>query len=143
MILDDIKTIAAAAGGEVTERKGVYSMRIVVAERKAFLSKTKLEYIATFRVDDTAKKILFSEMLKEAGSGLSAGGGDDMSPGFGFKTETYKTGAGPREGSIKEQSDLFGKKYSYSFDFQTIRPKIEAQASATGYTVEYQILPVR
>ncbi|MHB1324864.1 MAG: hypothetical protein ACYC0L_01460 [Thermoleophilia bacterium] len=32
----------------------------------------------------------------------------DMSPGFGFKKETYKTGAGPREGTIEEQSTLFG-----------------------------------
>ncbi len=142
MILDDIKTIAAASGGEVTDRKGAYSLRITVAERKSFLSKTKLEYIASFRIDDAAKTIHFSEMLKEAGSGLSSGSGD-MSPGFGFKTETYKTGGGPREGSINEQSDLFGKKYSYSFDFQTIRPKIEGQATSAGYTFEYQIRPVR
>jgi hypothetical protein len=142
MLTDDIKGIAGDAGAELTEKKGALAMKVVVAERKAFLSKQKLEYIATFRVDDSAKTIVFSEMLKEAGSGLSSGG-DDMSPGFGFKTETYKTGGGPREGSIKEQSDLFGKKYQYAFDFNTIRPKVEAAAAAAGYTFAYQILPVK
>ena len=38
-----------------------------------------------------------------AGSGVSAG-----DSGFGFKKETYKTGKGTREGSIEEQSTLFG-----------------------------------
>ena len=142
MLLDDIKAIAAEAG-EISEKKGAYALRIVVAERKAFLSKTKLEYIATFRVDDEAKVLHFSEMLKEVGSGLSSGGGDDMSPGFGFKTETYKTGMGPREGSINEQSDLFGKKYDYTFDFKTIRTRFEGQAAAAGYSFDYQITPVR
>ncbi|MHB8159666.1 MAG: hypothetical protein ACYDGS_04125 [Thermoleophilia bacterium] len=59
---------------------------------------------------DGVRTIRFSEMLKESGSGVSGGGGfdGDMSPGFGFKKETYKTGAGPREGTIEEQSTLFG-----------------------------------
>ena len=48
-------------------------------------------------------------MLKECGFGLSSGG-DDMSPGFGFKAGTYNTMSGAREGGIKEQSTLFGRK---------------------------------
>lgn len=143
MLLDDIKGILAGNAGDLDEKKGAYKFKTVVAERKAFLSKQKLEYFASFRIDDSAKTIVFSEMLKEAGSGLSSGSGDDMSPGFGFKTETYKTGAGGREGSIKEQSDLFGKKYDYAFDFNAIRPRIESAAEASGYAFTYQILPVK
>ena len=119
-------------------------MKAVIAERKAFLSKKKLEYIAKFRIDDDTKTIRFSEMLKESGSGISSGGGIDsgMSPGFGFKKETYKTGAGPREGTIEEQSNLFGQQYDYRFDFKEIRGSIEKIAAANGYALEYKITPV-
>lgn len=78
-------------------------------------------------------------MLKESGSGLSMGGLDEPTPGFGFKAQTYKTGFGPREGTIEEQSELFGKKYSYSFDFSVLRGRIEKAASDNGYSFRYQI----
>jgi hypothetical protein len=35
-----------------------------------------------------------------------------MSPGVGFKKGTYKTGMSGSEGSIEEQSKLFGKDYN-------------------------------
>ena len=142
-LLDDIKQIAAEIPAEITEDNGLFTLRILVAERKAFLSKKKLEYIAKFRLYDEGKEVKFTEMLKESGSGLSSGGGgfDDISPGFGFKKETYKTGAGPREGTIEEQSNLFGKDYAYKFDFKTIRPKVEENAKRAGYEFKYQITP--
>ena len=82
-------------------------------------------------------------MLKESGSGVSSGGGfdSDMSPGFGFKKETYKTGAGPREGTIEEQSSLFGRQYDYKFDFKEIRGGIERIAAANGYSLKYSLTP--
>ncbi len=143
-LLDEIKRIAAEIPAEITEDRGLYTLRFLVAERKAFLSKKKLEYIAKLRIDDQGKEIRFTEMLKESGSGISSGSGgfDDISPGFGFKKETYKTGAGPREGTIEEQSNLFGKDYTYRFDFKTIRPKLEEQAKIAGYEFKYQITPV-
>ena len=84
-------------------------------------------------------------MLIEAGSGLSSGGGFDggMSPGFGFKTESYNTMSGAREGNIEEQSNLFGKKFEYNFDYKDIRSKIEQVAKEAGYDFKYQILPVK
>lgn len=139
MLIEDIQGIAAGIGGTIQEKKGVYTLSAVIAERKAFLSKVKLEYIARFKIDEAAKEVKFSEMLKEAGSGLS-GGSDDMSPGFGFKTETYKTGAGPREGSIQEQSELFGKKFDYRFDYSTVRRQVEEKTSAAGYAFSYQLV---
>lgn len=118
-------------------------MKAVIAERKALLSKKKLEYIAKFRIDDGTKSIRFSEMLKESGSGISSGGGidSDMSPGFGFKKESYKTGAGPREGTIEEQSTLFGKQYEYRFDFKEIRGGMEKIAADNGFSFGYSITP--
>jgi len=137
-LTDDIKGMAGTVGAELKEKKGVYTLRLVVAERKAFMSKKKLEYIARFKVDDAARVLSYTEMLKETGSGVS-GGGDDMSPGFGFKTETYRTGAGPREGTITEQSDYFGKEYTYSYDWSAIRTWLEQAAAAAGYSFNYSI----
>jgi hypothetical protein len=138
VLIDDIKGIAASIGAELKEKKGTYTLTLVVAERKAFLSKKKLEYIARLRVDDAATELKFTEMLKETGAGIS-GGIDDVSPGFGFKAETYKTGAGPRGGSITEQSNYFGKQYSYSFDWSAIRMRVEQAAQAAGYSFAYSI----
>jgi len=141
MLLDDIKTIVAAIPAQLKEKNGLYSIEFTVAERKAFLSTKKLAYRAVFRIDETKKEVRFSEMLKESSSGISSGT-DDISPGFGFKTETYKTGIGPREGCIAEQSALFGKKYNYSFDYSKIRKDIEAAAVKAGYGFKYQITTV-
>lgn len=137
-ISDDIAGMAGSIGAEIKEKKGVYTIRLTVAERKAFLSRKKLEYIAKYRVDEAARELCFTEMLKESGAGVS-GGGDDISPGFGFKAETYKTGAGPREGTITEQSQYFGKQYSYNYDFSAIRTWVEQAATAAGYAFDYTV----
>ena len=138
MLLEDIKSMLAAILARLEEKKGLYSFEFTVAERKAFLSTKKLTYRAAFRIDEARKELRFSEMLKESGSGISSGDGG-LSPGFGFKVETYKTGAGPREGGIAEQSALFGKQYTYSFDYSKIRKDIEAAAVEAGYSFKYQI----
>ncbi|MBN2256415.1 MAG: hypothetical protein JW704_01055, partial [Anaerolineaceae bacterium] len=119
-----IKTIPA----ELKESKGVYELTVTVAERKAFLSTQKLQYQAKFRIIEDPKLLRFTEMLKESGAGISSGSDFD-SPGFGFKTETFKSGGSIREGTIEEQSTLFGKKYEYRFDFKTVREKIKELAT--------------
>lgn len=141
MLADDLKTYAKSIPADLKEKKGVYTLEFTVAERKVFLSKKKLTYSAKFRIDDAKKEVRFTEMLKEASSGMSSGD-SDFGPGFGFKKETYKTGTGPREGVIEQQSELFGKQYTYTFDFKTVRTAIEAAATAAGYALKYQITPV-
>jgi hypothetical protein len=138
MLIDEIKKIASEIPAELKEKKGIFSIEYTVAERKVMLSKKKLYYEAKFRIDEVKKELRFTEMLKESGSGFSSGD-SDLSPGFGFKAETYKTGTGGKEGNIKEQSDLFRKQYSYTFDFSKIRNLIEAEATKAGYTFKYQI----
>lgn len=140
-LLDEIQRIARDRGATLGERGGVHTFRLLVAERKVFLSRRRLEYIAWFRVHEDAREVRFSEMLKESGSGLS-GVGDDMAPGFGFKTEVYKTGMGGRDGTIEEQSRLFGKTYAYSFDFRAIQEEIAGAARAAGYEFSYRITPL-
>lgn len=144
-LLDEIKAALVVYNGEWKERKGLWRFSAVIAERKVFLTRKKLTYTATMRIDDTTKTIRFSEMLTEAGSGFSAGGDIDggVSTGFGVKTETYNTFKGPRQGTVEEQSRLFGKDYTYSFDYSAIRSRIQAVAERFGYGFEYQVLPVK
>lgn len=141
-VIDEIVKLAQGSGATLSEKKGVHTLEMLVAERKAFLSRKKLTYLAKFRVDDAGKELRFTEMLKESGFGLSSGD-SGLSPGFGFKTESYSTGFGkPREGTIEEQSTLFGKQYSYTFDFGRMRSAFETIAQAHGYAFKYQVTPI-
>ena len=143
-MMDEIKAELAGYNGEWKEKKGLWKFSAIIAERKAFLTRKKLTYAASMRIDDAAKALRFSEMLVEAGSGFSGGGDfDSVSVGFGVKTESYNTFKGARQGSIEEQSRLFGKDYSYSFNYSEIRSRVQAVAGKYGYTLEYQILPVQ
>jgi len=141
VLIDEIRKIIEKIPAELKEKKGHFSVEFTVAERKAILSKKKLTYSAKFRLDEVKKELHFTEKLKESGSGFSSGD-IDSSPGFGFKKETYKTGVGGREGSIKEQSDLFGKQYSYTFDFSSIRTMIETETIRAGYSFKYQLTSI-
>jgi hypothetical protein len=138
---DDLAAYAKSIPAELKEKKGVYTLEFTVAERKVLLSKKKLTYSAKYRIDDDKKELRFTEMLKEASSGMSSGD-SDFGPGFGFKKESYKTGMGGREGGIEEQSVLFGKQYTYAFDYSKVRKTMEEAATKAGYAFKYQITPI-
>ncbi len=144
-LIDEIKQSLAAFNGKWGEKKGLWDFSTTIAERKSFLSKKKLTYSARLRIDEAARAVRFSEMLVEAGSGLSSGGDFDggMSTGFGVKTESYNTFGGGNKGTIQEQSRLFGKDYSYQFDFSEIRRRVQTVAEKAGFKFEYQVLPVK
>jgi hypothetical protein len=139
-LLTKIQNFTKTIPAELKESKGIQELTIVVAERKAFLSTQKLQYVAKFRILDDQKLIRFAEMLKESGAGVSSGGDFDSSSGFGFKTETYKTGGSGREGDIEQQSNLFGMKYEYRFNFKNFRKKIEELAQAEGYQFQLKLI---
>jgi hypothetical protein len=122
------------------QKDGSARLESVIAERKAFLSQKKLTYICRFRVDEPAKEVRFFEMLKESGFGVSGGSDDEMSPGFGFKKETYNTFGKERKGSIEEQSKLFGRDYSYRFDFGTFREAVRKASEGAGYRFEVKLM---
>jgi hypothetical protein len=138
-ILSKIQSYVKTLSAELKESKGIYELMIVIAERKAFLANQKLQYQAKFRIDDNQKMLRFTELLKESGSGMSTGSDIDSSTGFGFKTETYKSGSGGREGTLEEQSALFGKKYEYRVNFKDIRKGFEEIAREEGYQFQYQL----
>jgi len=139
-INDELKNIVSGIPAKISEKKGIYEFEVTIAERKAFLSKQKLVYSAKYRVDEQNKEVRFTETLKESGAGMSSGSIDSgMSPGFGFKKESYNTMSGAREGNIEEMSKLFGKKYEYKFDFGAVRNKFESKAKENGYRFTYKI----
>ena len=140
MLKDDIRKYASATNGTLSEKDGLFTFEVVVAERKAFLAKKKLTYVFKFRIDDEKKELRYTEMLKESGSGFSSGGDSNAPSGFGFKTEKYGTGfRKPREGTIEEQSSIFGKQYTYEFNFSTIRGKIVEIAKTHDYAANYHV----
>ena len=139
MLIDEIRKIVDKIPAELKEKKGLFSIDYIVAERKSWLNKKKLTYSAKFRLDEVKKELRFTEMLKEVESGFSSGLDSDISMGSGFKTSNIKQGLGGREGIIKEQSDLFGKQYSYTFDLSSIRTQIEAEAIRAGYSFKYHL----
>lgn len=140
-LIEEIQKSTQGLDGKWSEKKGLWEFSATIAERKTFLAKKKLTYSLKLRIDESAKVVKFSEMLVEAGSGFSSGG--DMDSGFGVKTETYNTFGGARQGTITEQSKLFGKDYTYQFDYNEIRDRIQKIAEQAGYQFEYQVLPVK
>lgn len=133
-LAQEIAQFAQGISAELKEKKGSYTLSLIVAERKAFLSSQKLTYRAKFRIDEAQKLVKFTEMLIESSSGMSAGSD--------FQTQSFRTGkGGQQESVIERQSVQFGKKYSYDFDFKTIREKIESLAGAAGYDFQYQMTP--
>jgi len=140
-LAEDIFKLANSLALEAKTTGDLITLSATIAERKAFLSKKKLTYLARIHVNEAKKEVDFSEMLKESGFGLSSGG-DDMSPGFGFKRESYNTFSKAREGQIKEQSDFFSKKYTYQFDYAKIRQEMEALARKNHFAFKYQVLPI-
>ncbi len=115
--------------GEVRGRGGTIEFTKVLAERKGFLSRRKLVYRAMVQMDEKKREVHLSESLTKTGSGLAP------ESGFEFKRETYRTKRGSREGNIAEQSKLFGKTYSYTFDFASARSAIERLAQDHGYAI--------
>jgi len=138
--LEQIRKVVDDISGKINEKKGVFTIEAVIAERKSFLSKKKLMYIAKFMIDNEKRELIFSEMLKESGFGLNSGTEDDIETGTGFKSYSYKTSSsGKREETIEEQSDLFGKKYNYIFEYGKVRQAIEKIATESGYKFIYKI----
>ncbi len=131
-LLQSIQAYAKSIPADFKEKKGSCDLSFTVAERKAFLSKQKLTYQAKFRIDDREKVVHFAEMLKEASLGMDAGSG--------FQTTSSSTGKGGQQNSvIEQQSEQFGKKYDYQFDFKSVRGQIENLAKDAGFKFEYQV----
>jgi hypothetical protein len=120
----------------VRKGKDVLEMECIIAQRKAFLSTQKLTYLSKMRIDDEKKVVFFFEMLLEKSAGLSSGTDSNVSSGFGFQSEKYSMGGKKRDSTIEQQSNLFGKKYNYEFEYGKIRKDVEALAKDSGYEMQ-------
>ena len=140
-LTDDLIAASASLPARLSPQKdGSMAGEAVLAERKAFLSKKKLTYRCKARVDEGARVVRFWEVLVETGSGVSSGG-DDFAPGGGFSAGTYKTGGKERSGSIETASSLFGKDYSYQWDYAAVRTALQQVAAAAGFGWETVLNP--
>lgn len=83
-LLEDIKRAAEGLPAVISDKKGLFTVEQTVAERKTFLSRKRLLYVAKFRIDEGTKTVHFSKILKESGFGLSSGSDSDIGTGFGF-----------------------------------------------------------
>ena len=138
-LIEEIQRIAEEKKAAFQEKKDSCRFEIVLAERRAFLTFKKLVYKVSCKIDTAKHELRYSEMLFEKGWGFS-GGDIDRTPGFGFKTETYKLMPGKLpERVIEERSSLFGKKYQYKFDLSEIRSKIRDAAIRSGLTFHYSL----
>ncbi len=61
----EIQQYSQEISAEYKEKKGIYTLSLIVAERKTMLSKQKLTYQAKFRIDETKKLVKFTELLLE------------------------------------------------------------------------------
>jgi hypothetical protein len=141
-LVEEIKSYFSQGVGATVGGKGQSGeARFIVAEQKSFLSKKTVEYSAKFKVFDDDRVVRFFEMLKESGSGMSAGDAGDVGGGWGVSKGTYKSGFDGREGTIESQGSLLGNKYAFTFDYARIRTTVQAIAEQHGYRFDYQVLP--
>ncbi|MBN1298506.1 MAG: ribonucleoside-triphosphate reductase [Actinobacteria bacterium] len=123
----------------IEKRGNIFLIDFTVAERKAFMRTDRLTYSAKLKIDEIKNHVIFYEILKESGSGIGSGSLDDYGSGFGFKVEKTRTGFDGRRGSIEQQSELFGKKYSYSYNYGNIRQDIKSLAEKHGFSFIYTL----
>ena len=141
-LADEVRAYLADQVGAAVSGKGQNGeAKLVLAQQKSFLSKKTVEYVAKFKVEEDDRVLRFFEMLKESGSGMSGGDAGDVGGGWGMTKETYKTGAGGRDGTIEQQGSLLGQKYGFAFDYGRVRAEVQALAEQAGYRFEYQVTP--
>mgnify|MGYP001043531485 CR=1 FL=1 len=139
-MLEEIKKYLDSFGGSLNEEKGgLWVFNYQVAQRDTVINKTTVSFTAKFRILDDQKLVKYTEIVKEASSGLGVGG--DMPMGVGTKTETYKVGAKGREGTVSEKSTLAGQTLEYKIDYREVRNSIKEIAEKNGYKFKYKILP--
>jgi hypothetical protein len=140
-LLTAIRERARELAGElVPQPDGSLKLEQVVAERKSFLSRKKVTYVCRLRVDEPGRTVRFFETLKESGSGLSGGGGDDeLGPGFGFRKETYVYSGKGRGGCVAERLRLLGDRFTFRFDHGRLHAALRREAEAAGFAFEARL----
>jgi len=139
-MLEEIKKYLDSFGGSLKEEKsGLWVFNYQVAQRETAINKTTVSFTAKFRIMEDQKLVKYTEIIKEASSGLGVGG--DMPMGIGSRAEAYKVGTEGREGTVSEKSTLAGQTLEYKIDYKEVRNSIKQIAEKNGYKFKYKILP--
>ena len=139
-VLGELRLLAEAWQFSWQVKGDLVTLSRVIAERKAFLSTARLEYVASVRVDDTHRELRFTELLKETGAGMSTGGSDfdsDLPTGFGVQRTSYNTRTDGITQNIEDQAARFGSSYRHDFPYQLVREQVAGLARAQGYGFRY------
>ena len=135
-IIEAVRREVPALEETFARRKDHWELKALLAERKAFLSRKKLFFRATFRVDEAARSVRYSERLEESGSGFGAG---DGLAGAGVRTWKTSSGKEGLTGGITEELRLFGEKYSFTFRCEAVREAVKRVAEEEGFAFDYRI----
>lgn len=138
-MIDEIKKYLNTVGGSLTENNGLYIFKYEIADRNTKINNINVSYTAKFRVINDDKIIKFNEVITEKSSGLGVGG--EMTPGIGYKTESFKSKLDGREGKVSEKSSMGEKELNYSINYKDIRNTIKSISEKNGYRFKYKILP--
>ena len=141
-ILAELGRLAQAWQFEWRQKADRVILRRVVAEQKSFMATAKLEYEAQVRVDDARREVHFVELLREARSGMNAGGvDDDFGPsGFGVQRSSYNTAKDTVQDNIDQQAALYRTRYGLDFRYDLVRQQVSGIAAAAGYAFSYGAL---
>ncbi|MCA0306170.1 MAG: hypothetical protein LCH87_02160, partial [Actinobacteria bacterium] len=136
--LSELRRLSDAWQFEWGQKGDVVTMHRVIAEQKAFMMTSRLEYHARVRVDDAHRELRFTEYLKESGAGVTGGGDDDsMSTGFGVQRSSYNTRSDGIAEAIEEQVQRYRPKYPINFRYDLVREQAKGLADAVGYAFRY------
>ena len=109
----------------------------VVAEQRAFLATTRLEYHATVTVDEGRRELAFVHFLAEAGAAAPTGGAP-QEPGEVPRSPGAPGPDRPTE-SIEEQAARLGRTYPLDFRYDLVRDQVRGIAEAAGYAFRYGV----
>ncbi len=136
-VLDELKLLADAWQFSWQVKGDLVTMSRVIAERKAFLSTARLEYVARIRLDEARRGLRFSEQLKESGVGLSSGGDDNLPGGFSAQRTSFNTRTDGIAETIEQEAARFGASYPHDFPYALVREQVAGLAQAQGYRFDY------
>jgi hypothetical protein len=102
------------------------------------LDTATLTYRATVTLDEARREVAFSELLAERGTGISSGGDDGESSGFGFETTSHNTQRNTIADTIEDQARQYSRHYALDFPYARVREIVGQIATAAGYGFRYR-----
>ncbi len=127
---------ALAAYPQLTVTRGPKSdleIKSTLADARWGTGKKKVDYSGALLAREAERKVVYWEMTKEVGAGMSVP--------FGFKVETYRTDGRSASGRVREAGwGPGGKAIDYDWDYARTRRIIEEVVRAHGWRFSTALL---